>query len=378
LFVCRQGIQFGYALHINDQSFTRFRQEFWRYAALWYVPRSGIVAPGDEAQWPSPVAASSDGASVAPSPSLAAVSSAAASSVPSSPSSTVSPSESSHFHTVVVLSSPQLTVILNGRVAELESTFSGVDEGGSGSGSSGSDGSLEPEDSTKHKFMAPREDTDDEDDTFSDVRPVHVRAESASMAAAAARLALLTHPRSKACGIECELTAWLEREPALPPGAIVSAVPRDKKRPMRFALRVDGQLLPQAPSPLVSVHKSLRKGSHSTNVDVTSNSSEPNSASAADSSSSAATGKPPSPVRQFWQASPSSLGSGTLPRALNGPSTTPDVESSSGSRGSVTPTSVAAAAASHSSQQHAASSPPAEDISDFGLLPIHAAAPTTK
>jgi hypothetical protein len=64
--------------------------------------------------------------------------------------------------------------------------------------------------------------------------------------------------------LDCELTVWLDQnDMPLPAGSVASHIPRDKKQGrMRFLMRVDGALLAQAPSPLVSLHKSLTSSSN--------------------------------------------------------------------------------------------------------------------
>ena len=238
--IIETGLQFGYALTINEQNFARYREQFWKYSALWRVPKSGVLRTGSAIQWPAGggAQASSTGLSTGDAAAAAAADSVAASALAgssSSPAAPASPSILPRFHTVVVLSHPQLTVLLNGRPVELQSSFSAPD-------------STDPDDSTKHTFKIPKgsdEEEDDEDDENSN-------ASSAASAAASC-------PSSASSFLDCELTVWLSKDSeCLPLGSVSSHVPRDKKHgKTRYLLRVNGAILAQAPSPLVSLHKSL-------------------------------------------------------------------------------------------------------------------------
>jgi len=215
--VVERGVDFAYSMVVNEQAYPRFQQEFWRYSALWYVPKTGRISAPPSA---SPAAALSD-ASTSAASSAGATASAAS-------SSSSDPSVSPHFHTVVALTVPNLAVVANGRPVDLHSSFS--------------DSEHDPPDSTKHKFQLLRQ------------------YEGVSAAAAKASPYL-----------ECELTVWLDKNDApLPAGVVSSHIPRDKKQGRtRFLLRVDGALLAQAPSPLVSLHQSLNNSSNTNSAQDT-------------------------------------------------------------------------------------------------------------
>lgn len=235
--IVEQGLQFGYALTINDQPFARFRAEFWKYAALWYLPRNGRLTPRTgSGVWPEAAASAAATSAYA---HAAALPTAAvpASSEPTSPASSSSPAPRSstearaippspstipRFHTVVVMSHPQLTVLLNGRVVDLQSFFSNMSE---------HDAGLPEHESTTHAFVLPRGEDDDAD----------------------------------AVDVHCQLQVWIDKNDApLSAGQIQNHVPRDKRHGRnRYALRMGGTLVAQAPSPLVGVHGSLQNSTAS-------------------------------------------------------------------------------------------------------------------
>ena len=163
--IVEQGLQFGYALTINEQPFARYRAEFWKYAALWYLPRNGRLAPRvGSGVWPEAAASAAAASAYAHASALppAALPASSESSTPSPAEPTSPPPKASprppravppspsiipRFHTVVVMSHPQLTVLLNGRVIDLQSSFSSMHEHEAG---------LPEHESTTHAFVLPQ------------------------------------------------------------------------------------------------------------------------------------------------------------------------------------------------------------------------------
>lgn len=356
--IIETGMTYGYAMSINEQTFARFREQFWKYAALWRVPKNGVLVSrgrtGSAANW-SP--STKDSAAAAAADSVAASTIAAS----SSPVAPASPSCLPRFHTVVVLSSPQLTVLLNGRPVELHSSFSAHD-------------STDPDDSTRHTFRIPlvQDDSDDDDD---DNEEEDERSNGASAAAATAVAASSFAAASAASSsssssslMECELTVWLNKDPELlPAGSVASHVPRDKKHGRtRYLLRINGAILAQAPSPLVSLHKSLHSqsggGSNTTSGagGQTARSGISNGGGAAFEGCTGISSHPSGPALKS-RSSSSSVGGTSSPaldwRQLSNPS--PELlmlpRASSGGGANLLP------------------STPEPMLSDFGMLPVEAA-----
>lgn len=191
--IFEQGMQYGYALTINGKTFAQFRDEFWQTTALWYLP---VKHTTDEAASSTRV----------------------------------------HFHRVLVLSYPQLTVLVNGRVVDLQSAFS----------SSAPVDTVSDQESTTHTFFVSTR----PDNTIADVE--EEGEESGGSGGAAGRAAAVApSAASDADLVPCELMVWLaQSESSSTPGQ-VSAARRDKRhQSFRYTLRCGGQVMAQASSPI--------------------------------------------------------------------------------------------------------------------------------
>ena len=213
---------YGYALLLNDQPFARFRESFWKHANLWYLPVDGKITTRRQGSgvWEEALLSShgelNQYQNTNPQIAPATTPTAATSSSPAQSDSLTSPG-APRYHSVVVLSEPQLTVLVNGTVVELDSTFSSSDD-------------LETESShgTIHTFSLPkaREDGDD---------------------------------------LICHLQVWLDDAAPVPVGHVANRVPRDKKHGrFRYALKLNGVTVSQAPSPLVGIQGALAAHNNST------------------------------------------------------------------------------------------------------------------